>query len=139
MPLRRVFLLSAAAIASTAALLAIVVVLEGDFGGTEGRIFATLAATFVALSTAVAGIALLARGASRPLGYAGVGLALGGYVLWFDQIWAQHDSDRYWQFLWTLAAFSFAILLASTNRLMLSEPRLIGTLYPATAAAAFVA
>jgi hypothetical protein len=139
MPLRRIFLLGAAAIATVAALLAIVAVLQGDFGDTEGKFFATLGATFVALSTAVAGVALLGRGVSRPLGYAGVVLAVGGYVLWLEQIWAQHDSDAYWRFLWALLTFALAVLAATTNRLMLSAPRLIGTLYPATAAAAFLA
>src|SRR5437868_2023042 len=137
MPLRRVFLLGAAAIATAAALLAIAAVLEGGgFGDTEGKFFATLAATFVALSTAVAGVALLARGVSRPLGYAGVVLAVGGYVLWLEQIWAEHHSDAYWHFLGTVLAFALAVLVATTNRLMLSAPALLRTLYPATAAAA---
>jgi len=42
MSLRRVFLLGAAALASVAALVAIVTVLTGSFGDTEGKIFATL-------------------------------------------------------------------------------------------------
>ena len=139
MSLRRLFLLGAAAIASVAALLAIAAVLTGSFGETEGKLFATLAATFVALSTAVAGVALLGRGVSRPLGYAGVFLAVGGYALWLEQIWAQHDSDDYWRFLWTVLVVSLAVLVATTNRLMLSAPALVRVLYPATAAAAFLA
>ena len=58
MSLRRIFLLGAATLASVAALVAIAAVLRGDFGETEGKIFATLAATFVAGSTAMAGVAL---------------------------------------------------------------------------------
>ena len=139
MNLRRTFLLGAAAIASIAALLAIVAVLGGNFGETEGKLFATLGATFVALSTAVAGVALLGRGVSRPLGYVGVFLAVGGYALWLEQIWAQHDSDAYWRFLWTVLVVSLAVLVATTNRLMLSAPTLVRILYPATAAAAFLA
>ena len=50
-PLRRIFLLGAAALVSVAALVAIGTVLSGDFGETEGKIFATLATTFVAGST----------------------------------------------------------------------------------------
>ena len=73
--LRRIFLLGAAALATVAALVAIAAVLNGDFGETEGKLFATLAATFVAGSTAIAGIAVLARGVSRPLGVLGVVLA----------------------------------------------------------------
>lgn len=139
MQLRRIFLQGAAALASAAALLAIVTVLSGDFGDTEGKIFATLAATFVAGSTLIAGVAVLARGASPLLGYAGVFLAILGYVLWVEQIWAQHDSDDYWRLLGFVLTWALATLLVCTNRLMLSAPRLLRTLYPATAAAAFLA
>ena len=82
MSLRRVFLLGAAALASVAALVAIVTVLNGQFGDTEEKIFATLATTFAAGSALVAGLALLGRRESRLLGYAGIGLALAGFVLW---------------------------------------------------------
>jgi hypothetical protein len=131
--LRRIFLLGAAALASVAALVAIGAVLNGEFGETEGKIFATLAATFVAGSTAVAGIALLARGASRPLGYAGVVLAVGGYLLWAEQIWAEHDSDGYWKLLIVILTWTLAVLLVTTNRLLIHSERLARTLYPATA------
>lgn len=57
MSLRRAFLLGAAALASVAALVAIVTVVSGDFGETEGKIFATLATTFAAGSALVAGLA----------------------------------------------------------------------------------
>jgi hypothetical protein len=132
--LRRIFLLGAAALASAAALVAIGAVLNGDFGETEGKIFATLAATFVAGSAAIAGIALLARGASRPLAYAGVFLAVGGYLLWAEQIWAEHDSDAYWKLLILILTWTLAVLLVSTNRLLIYSERLARTLYPATAA-----
>ena len=136
MRLRRVFLLGAAALAAVAALVAIAAVLNGDFGETEGKIFATLAATFVAGSLATAGLALLARGVLRPLGLLGVVLAVGGYVVWAEQIWAEHDSDRYWDFLLILLALAVATLAATTNRLLMSAPQLVRTLFPATAAAA---
>jgi hypothetical protein len=137
--LRRIFLLGAAALATVAALVAIVAVVNGEFGETEGKIFATLAATFVAGSTTIAGIALLSRGVARPLGLVGLVLASGGYVLWAEQIWAQHDSDAYWQFLVTVLAFTLATLIAITTRLMLHSPRLVSTLFPATAGAAYLA
>ena len=139
MPLRRIFLLGAATLASVAALVAIAAVLNGDFGDTEGKIFATLAATFVAGSTAIAGVALLARGVSRPLGLAGLVLATGGYVLWAEQIWAQHDSDGYWKLLTIVLAWTLAVLVATTSRLMSNAPRVVHTLYPATAAVAALA
>jgi hypothetical protein len=137
--LRRIFLLGAAALASAAALVAIAAVVSGDFGETEGKIFATIAATFVAGSTTIAGIAVLARSVSRPLGLLGIVLAVGGYVLWTEQIWAQHDSDAYWNLLVTVLAFTLATLIAVTTRLLLRSPRLLRTLYPATATAAYLA
>jgi hypothetical protein len=137
--LRRIFLLGAAALASVAALVAIVAVVNGEFGETEGKIFATLAATFVAGSTTVAGIAVLARGVARPLGVLGVVLACGGYVLWAEQIWAEHSSDAYWKFLIAVLAFTLATLIAMASRLMVHQPRLVRILFPATAAAAYLA
>jgi hypothetical protein len=139
MPLRRIFLLGAAALATVAALVAIGAILSGDIGETEGKIFATLAATFVAGSTAIAGVALLASGASRPLALAGIVLACGSYVFWAEQIWAQHDSDGYWKLLLGVLAWTLAALIAITNRLLVRTPRLVRTLYPATAAAAGLA
>jgi hypothetical protein len=139
MPLRRIFLLGAAALASLAALVAIVAVVNGDFGETEGKIFATIAATFVAGSTAIAAIAFLARGASQPLGLLGLALAVFGYLLWAEQIWAEHSSDAYWKFLGIVLAWTLASLIAMTNRLLLHSPRLVRTLYPATASTAALA
>jgi hypothetical protein len=135
MSLRRLFLLGTATVASVAALVAIAAILTGEFGETEGRIFATLATTFVAGSTLIAGLALLGRDASRGLGLAGVGLAIAGFVLWSAQIWGEFGSDRYWKLLGVLTAWALAVLVATTTRLMLSTPSLIRWLYPATAGA----
>ena len=136
MSLRRIFLLGAAALASVAALVAIATVLSGDFGETEGKIFATLATTFAAGSALVAGLALLGRRESPLLGYAGIGLALTGFVLWSAQIWGEFAGDGYWKLVGVLTAWSLAVLIVTTNRLMLSSPSLVRVLYPATGAAA---
>jgi hypothetical protein len=134
--LRRVFLLGAAALASVAALVAIATVLSGDFGETEGKIFATLATTFAAGSALVAGLALLGRRGSPLLGYAGIGLALTGFVLWSAQIWGEFAGDGYWKLVGVLTAWSLAVLIVTTTRLMLTSPSLVRVLYPATGAAA---
>jgi len=94
MTFRRIFLLATAALASIAALVAIAAVVSGGFGETEGKIFATLAATFVAGSTLMAGIALLARGVVRPLGIFGVVVAAAGYGLWTEQIGPSTTATR---------------------------------------------
>jgi hypothetical protein len=136
MGLRRIFLLGAATIVSFAALVAIAAILNGDFGDTEGKIFATLATAFVAGSTAIAGLACLERGASRPFGLAGVVLATLGFILWADQIWDQHDSNGYWKFLGVVAAWTVAVLIVTTTRLMTRSPELLRTLFPGTVVAA---
>jgi hypothetical protein len=137
MPLRRLFFLGAAVVASFAALVAIATVLSGEFGETEGKIFATLGTTFVAGSAVIAGIACLGRGTSSVLGVAGVSVACVGFVLWSVQIWGEYDSEGYWKLLGVVTAWTLALLVVTTNRLMASSPRLARTLFPATAAAAF--
>ena len=135
MPLRRTFLLGAAALASTAALVAIATVLTGRFGETEGDIFATLGATFVAGSTALAAIACLECG-SPVVGTAGAILAPAAFLLWTEEIWARHHSSAYWKVLWLALIWTLATLLIATTRLMTPSPKLRRTLFPATAAAA---
>jgi hypothetical protein len=137
--LRRIFLLGAAAIASLAALVAISAILSGDFGDTEGKIFATLGAAFVAGSSAIAGIACLERGVSRPIGIAGVVLAVGGFILWAEQIWAEHQSDAYWKLLGLVLIWTVATAMVMTTRLMTRSPHLVRTLFPVTAAATVAA
>ena len=136
MSLRRIFLLGAAALVSVAALVAIVTVLSGGFGETEGKIFATLATTFAAGSMLLAGLACLGRGVSRPLGVAGIVLACAGFVLWSAQIWGEFDGDGFWKLLGVLTAWALALLVASTTRLMLESASLVPRVYPFTAAAA---
>ena len=136
MSLRRMFLLGGATLVSVAALVAIGAILNGDFGDTEGKIFATLATAFVAGSAAIAGIACLERSVSRPFGVLGVGLSLVGLVLWSEQIWAEHHSSAYWKLLGLILIWTLVVLVATTTRLMTRSPQLARRLYPATAAAA---
>jgi hypothetical protein len=139
MPLRRAFLLGAATIVSVAALVAVVTVLNGSFGETEGKIFSTLATTFVAGSMLIAGLACLGRGFSPPLSAAGIGLAIVGFLLWSAQIWGGYNSDGYWRLLGILTAWSVALLIMNTTRLMVSSPKLVKRLYPLTSIGAALA
>jgi hypothetical protein len=136
MSLRRIFLLGAATLVSVAALVAIGAIVNGDFGDTEGKIFSTLATAFVAGSAAIAGIACLERSVSRLFGMLGVGLSLVGFILWTDQIWAEHHSDGYWKLLGLILIWTLVVLVVTTTRLMTRSPQLVRTLYPATAVAA---
>jgi hypothetical protein len=135
--LRNVYLKGAAALAAVAALLAIATVLKGDFGETEGKIFATIAATFVAGSCVMAGIACLAHG-SRLLGRAGIALAAGGFLLWVEQIWANHDSEAYWKVLGLFLIWTLVTLVGTTSALMTRTRRGLHLATLACAAAAGV-
>jgi hypothetical protein len=137
--LRRIFLLGAATLVSVAALVAIAAIVNGDFGDTEGKIFGTLATAFVAGSTAIAGIACLERSVSRPFGWLGIVLAAGGFLLWTDQIWQEHDSGRYWKLLGLILIWTLVVLVVTTTRLMTRAPQLLRSLYPATAVASVTA
>jgi hypothetical protein len=136
MSLRRIFLLGAAGLVSFAALVAIGTILDGNFGDTEGKIFATIATTFVAGSTVIAGLACLGETRSRALGVAGIVLACGGFALWCVQIWGGYDSEAYWKLIGVVTAWALAVLVATTASLMTSSPRFARTLLPATAGAA---
>jgi len=120
--LRSIYLKGAAALAAVAALLAIVTVLQGDFGDTEGKIFATIGVTFVAGSAVMAGIACLAQG-SRFLGRAGIALAAGGFLLWVEQVWGGHDSDTYWKVLGFFLIWTLVTLIGTTSALMTRRQR----------------
>jgi hypothetical protein len=139
MSLRRIFLLGAAALVAVAALVAIAAILSGDFGETEGKIFATLATAFVAGSTAIAGIACLEQSLARPFGVLGIALAALGFLLWTDQIWAEHHGDGYWKVLGLILIWTLVLLVVTTTRLMTRSPQLRRSLFPATAAAAGLA
>jgi FtsH-binding integral membrane protein len=134
--LRRIFLLGAATLVSFAALVAIAAILNGNFGETEGKIFATIATAFVAGSAAIAGIACLEHSVSRPFGVLGVFLAIVGFLLWTDQIWEEHDSDEYWKLLGLILIWTLVVLVVTTTRLMTRSPQLLRSLFPATAVAA---
>ena len=136
MSLRRIFLLGAATLVSLAALVAIAAILSGEFGETEGKIFATLATAFVAGSTAIAGIACLESSASPTFGTLGVLLSAVGFLLWTDQIWQEHDSEGYWKLLGLLLIWTLVVLVVTTTRLMTRSPQLLRSLYPATTVAA---
>ena len=122
MPLRSVYLKGAAALAAVAALFAIATVLQGDFGDTEGKIFATIGVTFVAGSAIMAAIACLAKG-SRFLGYSGIALAAGGFLLWVEQVWGGHDSETYWKVLGLVLIWTLVTLVGTTSALMTRRQR----------------
>jgi uncharacterized membrane protein len=137
--LRRIFLLGAATLVGVAALVAIAAIVSGDFGETEGKIFATLATAFVAGSAAIAGIACLEQSLTRPFAVLGIALATVGFLLWTEQIWAEHHGEGYWKLLGIVLIWTLVLLVVTTTRLMTRSPQLRRSLFPATTVAAGLA
>lgn len=137
--LSRIFWIGAAAILVAAALVALLAVLRGDFSDTDGRILGTLAATLLAGSTVVAGLALVERGA-RFLGWAAVVVSAPAFVALVYAIWdfVFDGGGDSWRWGWAGALTLVATLVAVTARL-LSRTQWIVRLAGVTGALAAVA
>jgi hypothetical protein len=139
MSFRRLFWLGAAVLFSVAALVAIAAVLSGSFGTTQEHILETCCIAFVCGGAMLAGLACVDRGVIRPVGWTTVVLAAGTFATWTAGVWNDASSDAFWKAAGLLGIWTLAALIVTTLRLLASSPRLIGTLVPATWAAAVIA
>ena len=123
--LSRIFWIGAAAILVAAALVALVAVLRGDFSDTDGRILGTLAASLLAGSTLVAGLALVEKGA-RVLGWVAVAVAVPAFAAITYSIWFVLDGESdAWRWGWAGILALIAALIAVTARLLALSPSLV--------------
>ena len=129
---RRLFWLGAAILFSIAALIAIVAVVGGHFGGTEWRILATCGLAFVCGSVTLAGVACLDRELVQPAGWAAIVLGLGAFAIWTGGIWAHASSDGYWKTAGLVGVWLLAALIVTTSRLVASSPTVLRTVVPGT-------
>jgi hypothetical protein len=60
-------------------------------------------------------------------------------VAWTGGVWQEDAGTTYWKFAGVLGVWTFALLIVTTLRLLASSPQLLGTLVPATWAAAALA
>ena len=132
MRIRRLFWLGAAVLFSIAALVAIAAVLGSGFGETQGRILATCGIAFVCGAATLAGLACIDRGVLRPVGWGAVSLGIGTGAVWAGAIWQGDTGKTYWKLAAILAAWMLTALVVTTLRLLVSSPRLLSTLVPAT-------
>jgi hypothetical protein len=105
---RRGLLLAVAALLSVSAVLAVAILLLGDFGATEGRILATTAVLGGFGVLAVPGTLPAGRGHARPLAVAVVAAAAIGAVTAVAGIWAPDPPGELWQ-----AAVTTVVLLVA--------------------------
>jgi hypothetical protein len=136
---RRLFWLGAAILFSIAALIAIVAVVGGTFGETEGRILATCGFAFICGSVALAGAACLDRDIVRPAAWAAIVLGIGAFALMTRGVWVDASSHAYWKTAGLVGVWLLAALIVTTSRLVASSPRVLRTLVPGTWAAATAA
>lgn len=139
MSIRRLFWLGAAILFSVAALVAIVAVVGGHFGQTEDRILLTCGLAFVCGSVVLSGLACLDRGAIRPVAWAAVASGAAMFAVMDAVVWGMHVSSTAARAIGILAAWMATVLIVTTLRLVTTSPKLLGTLVPATWAAAVLA
>jgi hypothetical protein len=115
----RIFWIGAAGILVLAALVALTAVVGGEFSDNDGRILGTLAATLLAGSTLIAGIALVDRG-ERALGWAAVVVAAPAYATVVYAIWdfVFDGGGDSWRWGWGGVLVLVAALIAVTAQLM---------------------
>ena len=124
--LRTVFLRVVVASLSVTAVVAIVALLVGDFGETEGRILLTTASiAFFSLLSLPAGV-LLDQGRLAPIAWAVFGLSAAGLLLALEIVWVEWDDprDAVWKALVVVAAFDAALaqIAATQSRRVPSDP-----------------
>ena len=139
MSIRRLFWLGAAILFSIAALIAIVAVVSGSFGQTEGRILATCGLAFVCGSVALAGVACLDRGIVRPAAWAAIALGVAAFAVWTVGVWGALEGERYGRTAAIVGVWLGVSVIVTTSRLVASSPKLLRTVVPATWVAATVA
>ena len=122
--LSRIFWISAATILVVAALIAIGAIVNGGFSDNDGRILGSLGSLLFAGGTAFAGLALVEQRKFLPLGWAAVATGAIGFALLVTAIW-RDGGDTLGRFAVTALTLLAAMLLATTNRLLLRNSRLL--------------
>jgi hypothetical protein len=139
--LRPVWAVTALAVAG-AALLAILSVLRGDFGETDGRTVVALASVFLCGGAAIAGLHLIDRGLPLLSGLvliaASVELALFQLGIWKAEF-GDGTSNEYIKLVPIMAAWAIATLVLGTLPLLITaHKRLLVTIVPTVGACALV-
>jgi hypothetical protein len=127
--LSRVFWIGAATILIAAALVAVAAILGGDFDETDAKILGTLFAVLLAGATAISGYALVERQDLPALGWAAVVGGIVCFVVIAAAIWDEFDSDTLGRWAGTALAVVVALLLVTTQRLLLRVSRLTVVFY----------
>jgi hypothetical protein len=94
---------------------------------------------FVCGAATLAGLACIDRGVITAVGWLTVVLGIATFVVWTGGVWQDEAGDPYWKVAGVLGVWTLAALVVTTLRLVVSSPRLLGTLVPGTWAAVVIA
>lgn len=138
---RRVLLLTVALLLSVSALLAIVVLLVGRFGSTEGRILGSTALLAAFGLIALPGVVLLDSERARRVALAGVASAAIASLLSLVAIWSRSSSDTLGRTVGSAAVVAVALsqVCALTARRDTGDPAPVRRLFAASCATATLA
>ena len=136
---KRLFLVALVTSLTATALLAIAILLLGDFDDTTWRILGTTALIGLFSLLSLPAGALLDRGEARFLAYATIGAAAGGLVLTLVLLWGEVESDAAGKAAITiaLAAGALAQNAATTSRRRATDTGAVNALYLGGVAFAF--
>lgn len=117
--LGRIFWIGAAAILVVAALVAVSSILGGDFSETDGKILGTLFSLLLAGAVVISGYALVERETLVPLGWAAVVWGTVAFTVLAAAIWSSFENETLGRWAGTMTALLVALLLVTTQRLLL--------------------
>lgn len=131
---RRALLPGVAVLVSLSAVLAVAILLFGDFGETEGRVLGTTAVLAAHGALVVPATLLLDRGTARALALSLVGASVAGALCWSWVIWVDSGGDGPWRLAGTTATLVVALaqVSATTARRRPSDPSAVRGLHLAS-------
>ena len=140
MPKRRPLLIAALASLTAAALLAIALLLFGDFGSTEGRILGTTLAVSLYSLLAMPGSILVERRVVVALGWATIALSAVSFLLAVAAIWELLGEELGWKLTGSATAWAAAgtQISALTSRRSSDDAAAVRAVYAAACALAVV-
>ena len=140
MPKRRLLLIAALASLTAAALLAIALLLFGDFGSTEGRILGTTLAVSLYSLLAMPGSILIERRVVVALGWATIALSAVSFVLAVAALWELLGDELGWKLTGSATAWAAAgtQISALTSRRSSDDAEAVRAAYVAACALAVV-
>ena len=136
---RRLLIAAVVSLTATAGL-AILILLFGDFGETEGRILGTTAAISFCSLLALPGGVLRERRVAEGVGWVSIALAAAAFVLVLALLWGPEDSVGLGKVAGTVAAFAVAStqIAALTTRRRDEDSASVSATYAAAVALALL-